>query len=353
MAHAALHANFRRDRAVSANGVLVLGEALIDDLPSGPVPGGAPFNVARSLAALGTPVTFVSRIGAHDEAGALVLQSARRFGLADGGIQRDPLRGTGRVSVLQRGDDHVFEIEPHSAWDHIDTAQAWSALPSTAPQVIYFGTLSQRHETSKQTIAKVLAATDGLRLLDLNLRAPFTTQALAAYCLHLADWVKVNLEELVTVLAWFVPHAQLEKDFPKSGPSPAVAALMRHFSLNRLIVTLGERGWASFAKNGHCDHCGPAFPVAKITDTVGAGDAFTAMFLAMLCRSGALGIAPCKSWAGQLQTALAMAAQFGAAICEQRGPMPHDDRFFPVWVSRIEAAVQSAATATQPVPHIA
>ncbi|MFX5710084.1 PfkB family carbohydrate kinase, partial [Acinetobacter baumannii] len=79
--------------------ILVLGEALVDEFHDGPVAGGAPFNVARSLAALGVPMRFVSRIGAHDAAGRLVLDSAACFGLAVDGIQRDPQRPTGRVSV--------------------------------------------------------------------------------------------------------------------------------------------------------------------------------------------------------------------------------------------------------------
>ena len=35
-----------------AKTVLVIGEALVDQFESGPPPGGAPFNVARSLAVL-------------------------------------------------------------------------------------------------------------------------------------------------------------------------------------------------------------------------------------------------------------------------------------------------------------
>lgn len=59
--------------------IAVLGEALIDDFHDGPVAGGAPFNVARSLAALGVPALFISRIGTDDADGRLVLQSARRY----------------------------------------------------------------------------------------------------------------------------------------------------------------------------------------------------------------------------------------------------------------------------------
>lgn len=68
--------------------IAVLGEALVDEFHDGPVAGGAPFNVARSLAALGVPALFISRIGADDAHGRLVLQSARRYGLAGLGLDR-------------------------------------------------------------------------------------------------------------------------------------------------------------------------------------------------------------------------------------------------------------------------
>jgi maltose/moltooligosaccharide transporter len=83
--------------------VLVLGEALVDRFADGSVVGGAPFNVARSLAAFGVPTTMVTRIGRQDDDGASVLASALRFGLHDGAIQRDDVRPTGVVTVVERG----------------------------------------------------------------------------------------------------------------------------------------------------------------------------------------------------------------------------------------------------------
>src|SRR5437868_3576079 len=91
--------------------IAVLGEALVDEFHDGPVAGGAPFNVARSLATLGAPTLFISRIGAEDANGALVVDSAGRYALGAQGLQRDPDRATGRVSVHERaGGGHSFEI---------------------------------------------------------------------------------------------------------------------------------------------------------------------------------------------------------------------------------------------------
>ncbi len=104
-----------------------IGEALIDRFADGDVVGGAPFNVARSLAAFGVPTTFISRIGDNDEDGARVLASALRFGLHDGPIQRDLRRATGVATVIERDGVHRFEIHRRP------TATLRPSAPSAAP----------------------------------------------------------------------------------------------------------------------------------------------------------------------------------------------------------------------------
>ena len=303
--------------------ILVLGEALVDRLPGGPVAGGAPFNVARSLAALGLPVHLISRLGgfstsrsedvaqAVDEDGARVLASARHFGLSEAGLQRDALHATGAVTVHSLGGEggisagHRFEIHADAAWDYLDAQQALQSLPTEPASVVYFGTLAQRHPQSRQAIRAVLESTAALRYLDLNLREPFAMRELVAESLARADWLKVNDEELALLLAWF---------------APTVPELMQQFSLQRLILTQGADGWSTYNTLGQCELSGPSSPVQQLADTVGAGDAFSAMLLA------------CHGHGVALATALPMAAGYAARMCEQHGPMTHDPAFFEPWL---------------------
>ncbi|RYH94236.1 MAG: fructokinase, partial [Acetobacteraceae bacterium] len=204
--------------------VAVLGEALVDEFHDGPVAGGAPFNVARSLAALGAPALFISRIGAGDDNGRLVFESAHRYGLDTFGIQQDADHATGRVSVHERaGGGHSFEIHGNAAWDHLDASLAREAL-GAAPPLLYFGSLAQRHAVSCATIRQFAKRFAGLRLLDLNLRPGTDTAAFAAESLMLADWVKVNDEELARLAAWFAPGTGNEE-------AAQVATLMDRFAL--------------------------------------------------------------------------------------------------------------------------
>ena len=311
--------------------ILVLGEALIDRLASGPVAGGAPFNVARSLAALGLPVRLISRIGAQDEDAERVLASARSRGLDVSGIQRDPLHATGAVTVHNNDTSHSFEIHENAAWDYLDMAAALAAIPVPPPAIVYFGTLAQRHIDTRQAIRAVLNGTTALRYLDLNLRQPFTTRELVVESLELADWLKVSDDELSTLLQWFVPHYKVDLFAAPSTLQSAVAELMRQFSIKRIVLTLGARGWATFDNRGQCDQSGPAEHLPHVVDTVGAGDAFSAMLLAQVAKGG------------NLRFALPLAAGYAAAMCGQRGPMAETDDFFEPWRQRLQTAVLQEA----------
>lgn len=297
--------------------IAVLGEALVDEFHDGPVAGGAPFNVARSLAALGAPALFISRIGADDANSRLVLDSARRYGLNDQGLQRDPAHATGRVSVHEQpGGGHSFEIHANAAWDHLDAAAASASMAGAQPAVLYFGSLAQRHAVSRATIRALAKRFAGLRFLDLNLR-PGTDNALfAAESLMLADWVKVNDEELARLAGWFGADGD---------EAAQVASLMARFALQRVVLTLGADGWRFYGPGGTLLADGPGTLQPHVIDTVGAGDSFTALLLAGY------------SLGRDLAATLALANRFAAFICGQRGPLPGDAQALTPWRDALQA----------------
>ncbi|MDE2276993.1 MAG: fructokinase, partial [Burkholderiales bacterium] len=181
--------------------VAVLGEALVDAWPDGSqVPGGAPFNVARWLAAFGVPTLLITRIGRGDAGAASLQAELRRFGLQGPGVQVDAQHPTGRVQVLPGPGGHRFEIAPDSAWDHLDAAPARPLLLSALPRIVCFGSLALRHPVARAAIAELAGATPALRLVDVNLRTVPGLRALAEQALGLADWIKVNEDELQQLL---------------------------------------------------------------------------------------------------------------------------------------------------------
>lgn len=297
--------------------VAVIGEALVDEFHDGPVAGGAPFNVARSIAGLGAQAAFVSRIGASDDNGRLVLNSALRYGLSGAGLQFDAHRSTGRVSVIEENGGHRFEIHADAAWDHLDAEAARQHLASTSAGLMYFGSLAQRHAVSRAALRALVKPFKGTRFLDLNLRAGADARLLAAESLMLADWVKINDEELAQLAAWF--------DATAPDEAGRASDVMARFGLQRLVLTCGARGWRFYAPGGVLLAQGAGVSQPHVVDTVGAGDAFTALLLAGLALQR------------DLHATLALANRYASFICGVRGPLPADPLALQPWRTALHA----------------
>ena len=302
---------------------VIFGEALVADFATEQLVGGAPFNVARNLAAFMAPQLMVTRIGS-DHNGAAVRAEFERFAMSERGLQVDRMEETGRVLVERRPGGHRSVILPKQAYDFIDPHQALDALATVTPAAIYFGTLAQRGQRSHDTLYKLLGAGDATRFLDVNLREGQADRGCVTESLHAANIVKVNEEELQALFGWYfqiAPDARLESDEVRA----ACRALLDMFSLEALIVTLGHRGSVYFGADGalivNRDNPAPPF----VIDTAGAGDAFSAIFL--------LGRA--RGW--PLALTLARANEFAGAICAVSGAVPADIGFYDKWVTRWRA----------------
>jgi fructokinase len=300
--------------------IAVFGEALVDDFITEQVVGGAPFNVARNLAAFGVATLMVTRIG-DDKNGALMRAEFERFGMSQAGLQTDPNEATGRVVVERNEQGHRFIILPDQAYDYVETRPALAALAEAKPGVIYFGTMAQRHECSRKTVREMLRNSDATRYLDLNVRDGQVTERCAFESLHLADIVKVNEEELKDLFSWYTHTKPGTKAIDSPEMVEACQALMRIFSLKGLIVTLGERGALHFGADGTVTANQECHAPARIVDTVGAGDAFSAVFL----------FGQSQGWS--LPLTLARANAFAGAICGISGAVPDDIAFYRPWLA--------------------
>ncbi|BDT61376.1 carbohydrate kinase [Massilia varians] len=301
---------------------VVFGEALVDDFTTEQVVGGAPFNVARHLAAFMAPQLMLTRIG-QDKPGQAVRAEFERFAMSEAGLQCDAIEETGRV-LVERGarGGHRFTILPNQAYDFIDRGQAEAALEHAQPGIFYFGTLAQRHERSRATLMALLRATPALRYLDLNLREGQVEERIVTRSLQEANIAKINEEELQAMFGWYF---QIKPDDPALAADEVHAscqALLQMFSLDALIVTLGHRGSVYFGADGqvlmHRDNPAPPF----VIDTVGAGDAFSAIFL----------LGKMRGW--PLDVSLARANEFAGAICAIPGAVPRDLGFYDRWMRK-------------------
>lgn len=310
---------------MSNKSLIVFGEALVDLFRNGAVVGGAPFNVARHLAGLGQNPLFISAIG-QDNAADLILQEINRYSLTASGVQILPAQKTGVVQVHENAQGHEFEIMPDCAYDAIETTAALASLrefTQIKPQapMFYHGSLALRGETSLQTFNAVCQTVHQQAntnvYMDINWRAGHVEQSVAMQCLRDADIIKVSIEELQMVLAWFKVLITCENKLPKTGDiERPIQYLMAQIKAHLLLVTYGDLGSAAFNREGQCLAAAPVKRCASLVDTVGAGDAFSSVMLLALT----------QGWA--LDVALQRANQFASDICGLRGATPSDLAFY-------------------------
>jgi len=299
--------------------ILCVGEVLWDSLPTGLFLGGAPFNVACHLRASGLPATIVSRVGA-DRLGEEVLERAARYGVGTDLVQVDPVLPTGFVKVaLDAAGNAKYEILEPVAWDAIALDDALLRRASEA-RAIVFGCLAQRNAITRGTLER-LWETEALRVFDVNLRPPYDDAAIVRRSLAHADIVKINDHELAQLAAWFGG---------RSGLRDAAADVAETFGCRMVCVTRGGSGAALWRDGRWTEH--PGYRV-EVQDTVGAGDAFLAAFLAGLI-------------AGEEDRALLQHANLiGAYVATQPGAVPAYEQ---AMIAHILAAPPPEPTAPAP-----
>lgn len=151
---------------------VIYGEVLYDCFPDGNrVLGGAPFNVAWHCQAFGLAPLFISRVG-RDPMGEQVRDAMQDWGMNVEGLQIDEIHPTGDVAVSFDNGEPAYDFVENSAWDFIDSKQLPELNEDT---MVYHGSLALRNDVSADTLRHIKKITQAKVLLDVNLRAPFSS----------------------------------------------------------------------------------------------------------------------------------------------------------------------------------
>jgi len=255
-----------------------LGELLWDIFPEGRQLGGAPANFAYMTSLLGDEGVVASRVGS-DELGEEAKHRLESLGLSTSSIQLDPTYGTGVVQVeVDAKGQPTFQIAEPAAWDSFEWTPAWHALALNADAVC-FGSLAQRSPQSRQTIYYFLKTIrpQTTRVFDVNLRQSFYSAQILAESAKLADIIKLNHDELPTVVQLL--------GFPFHDEESAAQWLRHTFHTKLVCITRGAGG--SLLVSEYAKHEHPGIRV-HVADTVGSGDAFTAALVYHYLRRGSL-----------------------------------------------------------------
>ncbi len=243
--------------------VYIFGEVLFDCFPTGEeILGGAPFNVAWHLRALGDHPRLISRVG-NDSNGARILNAMENWGMDTTLVQIDDKNPTGLVQVKIKNDEPDYNIVAKSAYDFISD----NMVPgSIGDGILYHGSLCLRNSVSRSAYGKILHNKRLKIFLDVNLRAPWWKKNEIFTWLKNAHWVKMNQDEL-KLLAGTAEDTRLQ-----------MAELQTTYGVEQVIVTRGDRGTLIRTSEGELHSLVPD-KVEQLVDTVGAGDAFSALYI--------------------------------------------------------------------------
>lgn len=276
------------------------GEALTDLLRTGPdawrsANGGAPWNVALALAALGPRSAFGGAVS-RDVFGAALLDASRAAGLDLRFLQqveRAPLLAV----VHETAPPRYFFVGADSADLYFDP-QALPAGWMDALQWAHFGGISLAREPLAArlvALAAALKAAGKTISYDPNFRAGMDARydaTLERMC-RLADVIKVSDEDLRGLFRdadWRTGLARLRAWNPRA----------------LLLLSRGAQGATLFHPRGAVTAAAPAI---RLVDSVGAGDACMAALICSLLQS------PQAAPAEHLRQAVAA----GSAACTRAG----------------------------------
>lgn len=249
--------------------VIGLGEVLWDLLPTGPQLGGAPANFGYHAHELGAETNVITRVG-NDDYGREIVRRFHALGLPGNTVQIDASAPTGTAKVTLSGNGFAhFTIQENVAWDYLDATLEALAVAARA-HAICFGSLAQRSQPSRRAIQQLVATTpaDALRVFDINLRQEFYSRPVIEQSLQLANVLKLNDDELLSLATMFRLVSSTEGQMEQ---------LAQRFSLRFIALTRGPKGSLLYQKeNDQVRWSDCASSPVKTVDTVGAGDSFTA-----------------------------------------------------------------------------
>ncbi len=148
--------------------IICFGEVLWDMLPTGSKPGGAPLNVAIHLKKQGQEPLLVSKVG-NDADGEKLLQFLTESEINTRFIQKDDRLPTSKVVVhLDENKNASYEICEPVAWDNILFQPEIEKMTQKADLLI-FGSLASRNETTLNTLLQIFEKTEAGRSLTKQL----------------------------------------------------------------------------------------------------------------------------------------------------------------------------------------
>ena len=236
-------------------------------------PGGAPANVAVSVARNGIEAGFLGKLG-NDDFGKLLLKTLKddNVRVLVGELTEQATTTLAFVTLNEAG-ERSFTFARKPGADMLLCEEDVRAVDFSEWDIVHAGSVSQSGAPEKDAVLSALKKAKDLGKLvsfDINYRDKIWS---FDDCLReckkifpLTDLLKISDEEL-----------------PFVGGAENIPNFMKEYDITVLVLTLGKDGARIFYDNTTCDI--PSMKV-KAVDTTGAGDAFWGGFLSSLLRQG-------------------------------------------------------------------
>lgn len=271
--------------------VITIGDGMItfDPTAKGPLRfvhqferkiGGAELNVLIGCARLGANVGWISRLG-KDEFGRHIINTVRGEGIDVTEVQLIEGYATSLnfKEIQESGDSKTYYYRQKSPTETLTVDTVPYDYIKQAKILHISGVFPAINEQNRQVILKAIqfAKQSGVKVsLDPNIR--------------LKLWSKEQARETLTSYLPYVDflltgREELELLFD-TQEDEVIFKEIEKYNFNNVVVKEGDKG-ASYYREGEWIQI-PGFPVAKVVDTVGAGDGFDAAFLFGILQGWAL-----------------------------------------------------------------
>ena len=243
--------------------VLCFGEILWDLFETEKKIGGAPLNFAAHLVKNGISAAIASAVG-QDELGKEALDIVRGLGVETTYISKVE-RETGVCLVTLKDGTPDYNIKAGTAMDFIPDIK-----PGEKFSALYFGTLAQRSAVSRKALAKLLENEFDEVFVDINIRQHYYDREVLLRSIGAATIVKFSREEIGVLKECGICEKTAYGDICRD-------LCAQNKKLKTVIITLDKDG--AYVYDGEKEYYSEK-PQCNVVSTVGAGDSFSATFLA-------------------------------------------------------------------------
>ena len=240
--------------------VLVFGEIIWDIFSDKAEIGGAPFNLSAHMSSLGLKVDMVSALG-NDSLGKDARINLKKWNIGDKYVHTvNAPTGYCKVTLDETGRPS-YELADNVSYDNIPITETEGEYDALA-----FGSLAARGETSLKALQMLLKGKYETVFYDVNVRHPYFCSENAKKLIGYVDILKLSREEAI---------------FLELGSTPddvCLNVLEKYNNVKQVLLTCDKDGAVLYHREK-----GKIFsqtPKSKPISTVGAGDSFSACYLA-------------------------------------------------------------------------